>query len=169
MSGLFLLDRSLHICKTAFLLTLIAYFITIFTIELLPSGSHCSHLVQSPVCVNLGYFHFISKSCISALSFWKSQRAVWEEPEGLLVLLLPPVCVSSPQLLHTQALLSLIPLASTCSLQRFTLSQWLFKWGFVWARSLFLGARLLSSGQTWKLPWILIWMGFVGLNCLNVL
>lgn len=92
--------QSLHICKTAFLLTLIAYSITIFTIDLLPFGfyllvTHCPHLVQSHVCVNRDYFHFISKSCISALWFWKSQRAVCEEPEWVLVLLLPAVCVSN--------------------------------------------------------------------------
>lgn len=167
------MHKSQRMCKTAFVLTLTAFFITIFTIDPLPFGfyqldTHCSHLVWSCVRANPGCFHIVSGCCIPALLFWKSTRAACEEPEWLpCSRSAPSVCF--PQLLHTQALLSLIPLVSTCSLQQFILNKWGYKWDFVRARSLFLGALLLSGGRTWKLPRILIWMGFVGLNCLNVL
>lgn len=82
----FWLDKSLHMCKTAFLLTLSACFIAIFTTDPLPFGLYlldtpCSHLIQSRACVNPGYFRFISEPCISAPLFWEAERAVCEEPE----------------------------------------------------------------------------------------
>lgn len=164
------MDKSLHICKTAFVLTFIAYFITIFTIDPLPFGfyQHTVHLLSGPVFVQILVISISFLSVAFLLCCFGNPKGLRVKSQSdSLVLVLPPVSVSLSS--STQALLSLIPLVSTCSLQRFILNKWGYQWDFVWARSLFLWALLLSSGQTWKLPWILIWMGFVGLNCLNVL